>query len=89
MDTKTKPDIADLTPQELRTKILVSAAAKMNGLSESTFRKHYGHLIRKLTPRLHRVELIDAITLPPAPPKEGELEAKAQRRGKRVIGSRI
>jgi hypothetical protein len=89
MDTKTKPDIADLTPQELRTKILVSAAAKMNCLSESTFRKHYGHLIKKLTPRLHRVELIDAIMLPPALPKEDEPEAKAQRRDKRVISSRV
>jgi hypothetical protein len=69
MDTNAKPDIADLTPQQLREKIRVSKAAKMNALSEKTFRKHYGHLIRKLTERLHRVELIDAITLPPAPEK--------------------
>ena len=34
-------------------------------LSEATFRRHYGHLIRKITPRRDAVELGDAIDLPP------------------------
>ena len=69
--SKTFPntDIAGLTPRERHQRILVREAAKLAGLSEKVFRAHFGHLIRKLTPRCHRVELIDAITLPPAPEK--------------------
>jgi hypothetical protein len=70
MDTPTKlPSIADLTPRERHQKILVREAAKLARLSEKVFRDTYGHLIHKLTPRCHRVELGDALTLPPAPNK--------------------
>jgi hypothetical protein len=53
---------------ERRRKINVREAAALNDLSEATFRRHYGHLIRKITPRRDAVELCDAIDLPPKPP---------------------
>jgi len=89
MDAKNpNPDPTALTPTERHQKILVREAAKLAGLSETAFRKHFGHLIKKYSERLHRVELIDAITLPPAPPsEEGATEAKVRRR--RTLGSRI
>jgi hypothetical protein len=58
---------ADLSPLERRRKIKVSDAAALNDLSEASFRRHYAHLIRKITPRRDVVELGDAITLPPPP----------------------
>ena len=57
----------DLTPLDLRKKIPVREAAALNDLSEASFRRHYRHLIRKITPRRDAVELGDAITLPPKP----------------------
>ena len=54
----------DLTPLERRRKIPVPEAAALNGISEDTFRRHYKHLIRKITPRRDGVELGDAIDLP-------------------------
>jgi hypothetical protein len=61
------PRIAELTPLELRRKIRVKKAAELNDIDEQTFRRHYGHLIRKITPNRDVVELGDALTLPPAP----------------------
>jgi hypothetical protein len=58
---------ADLSPLERRKKIRVSDAAALNDLSEASFRRHYAHLIRKITPRRDAVELGDAIALPPKP----------------------
>ena len=69
MTAKLKSDIAQLTPRERHQKILVREAAELAGLSESAFRKHFGHLIRKYSDRCHRVEFQDAITLPPSPEK--------------------
>jgi hypothetical protein len=62
--TSTK-SVADLTPLELRKKIWVREAAALNGISEDSFRRHYPHLILKITPRRDVVELGDAINLPP------------------------
>jgi hypothetical protein len=59
---------ADLTPVQRRQKIKVKEAADFNDLSEDSFRRHYGHLIRKISPRRDAVELGDAIDLPPKPP---------------------
>jgi hypothetical protein len=64
---KTAPAIADLSPIERRRKIRVKEAAALNDLSEASFRRHYKHLIRKITPRRDAVELGDAIALPPKP----------------------
>ena len=57
--------LAELSPLERRRKINVREAAALNDLSEATFRRHYGHLIRKITPRRDAVDLCDAIDLPP------------------------
>ena len=68
---KTAPAIsrslADLSPLERKKKIGVKEAAALNDLSEASFRRHYRHLIRKITPRRDAVELGDAINLPPKP----------------------
>jgi DeoR/GlpR family transcriptional regulator of sugar metabolism len=60
------PRTSDLSPLESRRKIRVKAAAALNDVSEATFRRHYPHLIRKITTRRDAVELGDAIDLPPA-----------------------
>jgi hypothetical protein len=65
VNMKTKPTPSELTALELRRKIAVREAAELNGVSEDTFRRHYGHLIRKISARRDVVELRDAIELPP------------------------
>lgn len=60
-------DLAYLTPLDLKSRINVKTAAALNDLSEASFRRHYPHLIRKITPRRDAVELGDALALPPAP----------------------
>jgi hypothetical protein len=59
-----------LTPLELKQKISVPKAAALNDMSPDTFERHYGHLIKKVSPRRNVVELGDAITLPPKPPEQ-------------------
>ena len=61
---KTKPNTSQLPALELRRKIAVSEAARLNGVSEATFRRHYAHLIRKISARRDVVELGDALNLP-------------------------
>jgi hypothetical protein len=58
---------ADLTPLDRQRRIKVKEAAAFNDLSEATFRRHYPHLIEKITPRRDAVKLGDAIDLPPKP----------------------
>jgi hypothetical protein len=64
---QTKPTAPQLTALELRRKIAVREAAQLNGVSEATFRRHYGYLIRKVSARRDAVELRDAIDLPEDP----------------------
>jgi hypothetical protein len=61
---KANPTLNQLTALELRRKITVREAAELNGVSEATFRRHYGHLIRNISTRRQGVELADAINLP-------------------------
>jgi hypothetical protein len=61
------PNIADLNPLELRRKISVPEAAALNNIHPATFKRHYGHLIRKISTRREAVELGDALSLPPPP----------------------
>lgn len=49
--------------QELRRKISVKEAAALNAMSEKSFRRHYRHLIKQLSPRRQAVELGDALAI--------------------------
>ena len=62
---KTYAPTADLTPLDRQRRIKVKEAAAFNDLSEATFRRHFPHLIEKITPRRDAVKLGDAIDLPP------------------------
>jgi hypothetical protein len=47
----------------LRTKISVSEAARLNGVSTDTFKRRYRHLIVKISPRRDVVTLGDALAI--------------------------
>jgi hypothetical protein len=53
----------------LRRKISVGEAAELNDVSEDTFRRHYPHLIKKISPRRDAVELGDALAIGNQPAK--------------------
>jgi hypothetical protein len=58
------PSIYPLSPElQLRQKIRVADAAKLNAMHEDTFREHYKHLIKNVTDRLDAVELGDALDI--------------------------
>jgi hypothetical protein len=48
---------------ELKRKIPVKEAASLNDMSEDSFRRHYKHLIKKVSPRRDAVELGDALAI--------------------------
>jgi hypothetical protein len=54
-----------LTELDLRRMVKVKHAAAVNDLSEASFRRHYSHLIQKITTRRDGVVLLNALTLPP------------------------
>jgi hypothetical protein len=55
-----QPD--SLAPEfALQRKISVKEAAQLNAISEETFRRNHGHLIRQVSPRRRAVELGDAL----------------------------
>jgi hypothetical protein len=61
-------DHTSSTPQEpswlaLRRKISVEEAADLNNISEDSFRRHHGHLIKRISPRRDAVELGDALAI--------------------------
>jgi hypothetical protein len=51
------------TPPPQYRKISVQEAANIIDVHEDTFRKHFGHLIKKVGPRLDRVELADVLSI--------------------------
>jgi hypothetical protein len=56
------PPRLELTPeQERRRRISVREAARLKGISEDTFKRHFGHQIEKLTPRRNVVRLGDVL----------------------------
>jgi hypothetical protein len=57
--------IAGLSPLELARKIPVAEAAAFNGVHVQTFRKRYGHLLRKVGQRRFFITIRDTILLPP------------------------
>jgi hypothetical protein len=48
---------------DLRRKISVKRAAELNDMSEDSFRRHYAHLIKRVSPRRSAVELGDALAV--------------------------
>ena len=48
---------------QLRQKIRVSDAARLNAVHEDTFRKEHGHLIKKISDNVDAVELGDALAV--------------------------
>ena len=65
----TKPTSTKLTPAERRRKVPVQEAARINAIHESTFRRNFPHLIRRVGKRRQAVELGDALDLPPPLPE--------------------
>ena len=58
MDDTPKPDWL-----ALKQKIPVKKAAALNDMSEDSFRRHYSHLIKQISPRRDAVELGDALAI--------------------------
>jgi len=58
MDDDAKPDWL-----ALKRKISVKEAAALNGISEDSFRRHYSHLIKKVSPGRGAVELGAALAI--------------------------
>jgi len=58
MDDTAKPDWL-----ALKRKISVKKAAELNDMSEDSFRRHYSHLVRRITPRRDAVVLGDALAI--------------------------
>jgi hypothetical protein len=65
LTNKTHPALAGLTALERKKRISPKAAAELNDVSEATFRRHYSHLIEKVSARRDGVRVEDALTLPP------------------------
>jgi hypothetical protein len=51
------------TALDLQRKISVKEAAALNNVSEDTFKRHYSHLIKKISPRRAVVALSDALAV--------------------------
>jgi hypothetical protein len=52
----------ELSPElEKRRQVSVKFAAELKGISEDTFKKHYGHLIERTSPRRQTVKLGDVL----------------------------
>jgi hypothetical protein len=60
-DIKTK-DTPALSPIELERRVSVAEAARIKGISEDSFRRHYGHVIERVSPRRQAVRLKHAVS---------------------------
>jgi hypothetical protein len=54
-------NLPKLSALELERHISVPEAAKIKGISPDTFKRHFGHLIRKPSPRRATVKLRDLL----------------------------
>jgi hypothetical protein len=55
-----------LSSIELERHISVPEAAKFKGISPDTFKRHYRHLIRKVSPRRNVVKVRDLLAVEPS-----------------------
>jgi hypothetical protein len=53
--------LAELSAIELERHISVPEAARLKGISPDTFKRHFSHLIRKVSPRRNTVKLRDLL----------------------------
>ena len=58
----TTTKLPELTALDLERHVSVPAAAEYLNVSEDTFRRHYAHLIKKISPRRAAVRLRDLLT---------------------------
>jgi hypothetical protein len=63
MPTLTKKQVPLPPDLELERIIPLSQASKLSGISEDGWRRHYGHLIRRLSTRRIGVKLRDALRI--------------------------
>jgi hypothetical protein len=56
------PPLPSLSALDLEKHISVKQAAEMKGVSRDTFKRHYAHLIRKVSPRRNTVKLRDLLS---------------------------
>jgi len=64
MPTPRKNQNVELSPEaERRKKISVRKAAEIANMSEPTFRRHYSHLIKQLSPGIQAVTLGDVLDI--------------------------
>jgi hypothetical protein len=54
--------LPSLTALDLERHISVKQAAEIKGVSQDTFKRHYPHLIRKVSPRRNTVKLRDLLS---------------------------
>ncbi len=55
------PKLPELTALDLEKHVSVPTAAGIKNISVDTFKRHYSHLIRKVSPRREAVKLRDLI----------------------------
>jgi hypothetical protein len=56
------PKLPELSALDLEKTVTVPTAAEIKGVSYDTFKRHYSHLIRKLSPRREGVKLRDLLS---------------------------
>ena len=60
--TLTTTKLPELTALDLEKHVSVPEAAKIKNISTDTFKRHYPHLIRKVSPRRDAVKLRDLLS---------------------------
>jgi hypothetical protein len=60
-DTLQTGDTSALSAIELERRVSVPEAARLRGISEDSFRRHYAHVIEQVSPRRQAVKLKHAI----------------------------
>jgi hypothetical protein len=61
--TSTRPDFTDITPLDRRRVLPLGEVTELTGLSRDSIYRHYGHLIRRLSPRRVGMRLGDALKI--------------------------
>jgi hypothetical protein len=56
-----KKQLPELSAIELEKHVSVPEAAELRGISTDTFKRHFSHLIRKVSPRREAVKLRDLL----------------------------